>query len=133
MSAMIVDTSILVAVDVEEAAKPALIEATRGVELLAPASVHWEMGNAFSAMLKRNRITVAQAVAALAVYRLIPVRFLDVDLVESVRIADTAGLYAYDAYVLACARGTGCPVISLDRALLAAAKSLAIDILEVPY
>jgi predicted nucleic acid-binding protein len=132
MLAIVVDTSILVAVAVEEATKPALVAATRGAELLAPASVHWEMGNAFSAMLKHKRVTVAQAEAALAVYRLIPVRFVDVDLVEAIRIADAAGIYAYDAYILACSRGTGYPVMSLDRGLLAVAESLAIDIVEVP-
>jgi len=132
MSAIVVDTSILVAVAVEESTKPALIAATRGAELLAPASVHWEMGNAFSAMLKRRRVTVAQAEAAIAVYQLIPVRFLDVSLVEAIRISDAARIYAYDAYILACARGTGCPLMSLDRGLLAAAKSLAIDVVEVP-
>ena len=131
MWAIVVDTSILVAVAVEEATKPALIAATRGAELLAPASVHWEIGNAFSAMLKHNRVTVAQAEAALAVYQLIPVRFVDVDLVEAIRIADAAGIYAYDAYILACARGTGYPVMSLDRGLLTVAESLAIDVVEV--
>jgi len=46
-------------------------------------------------------------------------------------IVDAARIYAYDAYILACSRGTGCPVMSLDRGLLAAAKSLAIDVVEV--
>ncbi|RMF82102.1 MAG: toxin-antitoxin system, toxin component, PIN family protein [Nitrospirae bacterium] len=41
-------------------------------------------------------------------------------------------MLAYDADVLTCARKTGCPVMSLDRGLLAAAKSLAIDVVEVP-
>jgi predicted nucleic acid-binding protein len=93
--------------------------------------VHWEMGNAFSAMLKRNRVTVVQAEAALAAYQAIPVRFLDVDLIEAIRIASVAQIYAYDAYVLACARGTGYPVMSLDRGLLAAAETLALDTVEV--
>ena len=82
-------------------------------------------------MLKRNRVTVAQAEAALGGYRLIPVRFLDVDLVGAIRIASAVQIYAHDAYVLACSRGTGYPVMSSDRGLLAAAQSLAIDTVEV--
>jgi len=131
MPAIVVDTSILVAVASDEPTKPALIQATRGAELLAPASVHWEIGNAFSAMLKRDRVTLAQAEAALAAYQAIPVRFVDIDLVEAIRIAGAVRIYAYDAYVLACSRSTGCPVMSLDRGLLTAAEALAIDIVEV--
>jgi hypothetical protein len=52
---------------------------------------------------------------------------LDVDLVEAIRIAAAAPIYAYDAYVLACARATGYPVMSLDRGLLSVAESVAID------
>jgi predicted nucleic acid-binding protein len=47
----VVDTSVIIAVIVNEPSKPALIRATQGVDLLAPSSVHWEIANAFSAML----------------------------------------------------------------------------------
>jgi predicted nucleic acid-binding protein len=51
---IVVDTSVIVAVLVGEAHRAALIKATRASELLAPPSVHWEVGNAFSAMFKRG-------------------------------------------------------------------------------
>ena len=52
-----VDTSVIIAVIGNEPEKPALIAATQGYDLVAPRSLPWELGNAFSAMLKRNRIT----------------------------------------------------------------------------
>jgi lauroyl/myristoyl acyltransferase len=58
------------------------VNATRGVELIAPHSVHWEIGNALSAMFKRKLITLEKAQKALTIYRTILIHFLDVDVVE---------------------------------------------------
>ncbi len=62
---IVVDTSVIVAVIANEPEKTALIEMTRGSELVAPHSVHWEIGNAFSAMLRRKRLTSGEATRAL--------------------------------------------------------------------
>jgi uncharacterized protein with PIN domain len=47
---IVVDTSVIIAVITNEPHKPQLIDITREVDLLAPLSLHWEIGNAFSAM-----------------------------------------------------------------------------------
>ena len=52
-----IDTSALIAVIANEPQKNEIVRLTEGVKLCAPASVHWEIDNAFSAMLKRNRIS----------------------------------------------------------------------------
>ena len=51
---LIIDTSVIIAVLANEPIKKKLIKLTKNVELLAPKSVHWEIGNAFSAMLKKK-------------------------------------------------------------------------------
>ena len=128
---IVVDTSVVIAVIANEPEKTTLIELTRGAELIAPHSVHWEIGNAFSAMLKRKRISSDVALKALEVYRKIPIRFLDVELEESLKIADEQGIYAYDAYILRCAHRHRSPLISLDHNLIACAKNMGIQIKEV--
>jgi predicted nucleic acid-binding protein len=55
---IVVDTSVIIAVISNESQKDRLIELTKGADLVAPPSVHWEIGNAFSAMLKRGRLTL---------------------------------------------------------------------------
>ncbi len=50
---IVLDTSVIIAVIANEPEKRVLIRLTKGAELIAPQSVHWEIGNAFSAMLKR--------------------------------------------------------------------------------
>lgn len=127
-----VDTSIIIAVIANEPQKKAIIHATRGAELLAPKSLHWEVGNAFSAMLRRGRVEVDAVHAALELYQSIPIRRIEVDLAEAMDLAATTGLYAYDAYVLLCARSHRAPLLTLDRALERAAYSLSIPTLELP-
>ncbi len=129
---LIVDTSVIIAVLVDEPSRPGLIEATRGKALLAPASVHWEVGNAFTAMLKKGRATVEQALEALEAYGDIPIRFVDVPVAEAVELAGRFNLYAYDAYVLACARALRAPILSLDAGLVRVAREMSLAVEEVP-
>jgi predicted nucleic acid-binding protein len=126
-----IDTSAVIAVVGNESSKSALVEATRGASLLAPSSLHWEIGNAFSAMLRRRRLRLAQVHKALRAYAEIPIQFVDVDLADALTIAAELKLYAYDAYVLQCARLHRSPVLTLDDGLIRAAKQIALDVLEV--
>ncbi len=128
---IIIDTSALIAVVANEPSKPALVEATRGASLLTPTSVHWEIGNAFSAMLKRKRVRLTQVHKALNAYAEIPIRFVDVDLADALEIAAELKIYAYDAYVLECARIHRSPVLTLDAGLMRAAEKIGLDVLEV--
>jgi len=75
---IVVDTSVLVAVLTGEPEKPKLVQLTKGTDLLAPASVHWEIGNALAAMLKRKRIKENQIPLVLEAYNQIPIRFIDI-------------------------------------------------------
>jgi predicted nucleic acid-binding protein len=128
---LVADTSVIIAVIANEPEKAALIDLARGMELIAPHSVHWEIANAFSSMLKRKRINLDEAFAALEVYGKIPIKFLDVELEQSLRIADERGIYAYDAYIIRCAQKYRCPLVSLDQNLVNSAKSVGIQVKEI--
>jgi predicted nucleic acid-binding protein len=126
-----VDTSVLIAVIANEPEKEALIKATRGVDLIAPPSVHWEISNAFSAMIKRKVITLHQALQAIAVYHQIPLRFAEVELADSLQLAAELNIYAYDAYVLRCALKYNAPVLTLDKNLVRLADLKNIPVVKV--
>jgi len=127
---MAVDTSVIIAVIANEPEKEALIELTTGAALIAPHSVHWEIGNAFSATLRHDRITVAQAIQT-PLGQQIPIRFVEVELEESLKIAEALGIYAYDAYLIRCALKYKAPLLSLDRNLARAAKEMRARVVEV--
>lgn len=128
---LVVDTSVVIAVITNEAHKPTLVRLTEGADLIAPISLPLEIGNAFSAMFKRNRITLADAHMALAAYRQIPLQLTEVALEHALELAALLDVYAYDAYMIACARQQDCPLVTLDQGLRATAKRARIDLMEV--
>jgi predicted nucleic acid-binding protein len=131
MAEIVIDTSAVVAVILDAPEKVALIRMTEDVTLVAPASIHWEIGNALSAMIRRGRLIPQLAVRALESYRSIPIRFVDVDLGASLLIASEHRLYAYDAYLIECAKRRNAPLLTLDRALARVASKLSLDVMEV--
>lgn len=128
---IVLDTSAIIAVIADEPEKARLIELTKGATLVVPPSVKWEIGNAFSAMLKRSRITLEQAVDAIEVYHSISMETVEINLKDAMRLAGKYNTYAYDAYILQCAIEHGLPLISLDKNLVEIAKCENIQVIEV--
>jgi predicted nucleic acid-binding protein len=128
---VVIDTSALIAVLISEPERAGIVKATQGVDLVAPASVHWEVGNALSALLKRRRASLAQAQQALTAYSSIPIRLLDVDLALALEIASEHALYAYDAYLITCSLSQRAPLLTLDRGLARAATAAGTQLLEL--
>lgn len=127
----VVDASVIIAVIADEPEKENLIEITKGADLLAPASIHWEIGNAFSAMIKRKRITLEQAQKAIEIYNQIPIRFTEVELGETLEIVSEHGIYAYDAYLIRCAIKYKSALMTLDRKLAQVAQEMNVSVVEV--
>ncbi len=125
------DTSTVIAVIANEPEKPLLIAKSQGYDLIAPRSLYWEIGNAFSAMIKRGRITLEQAKAAIEIYEQIPINLINVDLKQALEIVDKHKVYAYDAYMIACALNRSCPLLTLDGGLAYAAKAAGVEVWEV--
>ena len=128
---IVIDTSILIAVLTNERHKKTIVEQTKNVNLVAPSSMHWEVGNAFSAMFKRDRITLDQAIHAISTYNQIPIKLIDVDLKIALNLSRRFNIYAYDAYFLVCAQKENAVLMSLDKKLLYVANELGIKIREV--
>jgi predicted nucleic acid-binding protein len=128
---VVVDASVLIAVITNEDEKEKLVAMTGEADLIAPLSVHWEIGNAFSSLLKRKRVTIDQALQAIEIYLQIPVRFVEIELTDSLELANEFGIYAYDAYLLRCAEKYRLPLLTLDNRLVQVAKEKKIQVLEV--
>ncbi len=126
-----IDTSALIAVIGNEKSKGEIIELTKGCSICAPLSVHWEIGNAFSAMFKRRKSSIELAKQALTAYREISIKFVDVPLEQTLEISHALNIYAYDAYIIQCAQQTTTPLLTLDNGLKIAAKQMGIRILEI--
>ena len=131
MQQITIDTSALVVVITNEASKGKIIEITKHCSLCAPHSVHWEIGNAFSAMFKRQRLTFDVAKQCLAAYQKIPIKFIDAPLERTLELCQQFNMYAYDAYLVQCAQQTSTSLLTLDRGLKSVAQAIGIVVHEV--
>ena len=128
---VVIDTSAILAVIGEQREKADLVRLTRGATLVAPASVHWEVGNALSSMFKGRAIRIDEALQLLEAYADIPIRMSEVSLKQAVELSARLNVYAYDAYVLACAINQGAQLLTLDGGLRDRAHELKLNVLEV--
>ena len=128
---IVIDTSALIAVIVGEPERNKIVEITAGNTLIGPGSIPWEIGNAFSAMFKRNRLPIKEAQKGLSIFSSIPLRYIEPDFIKVLHLSKETNMYAYDAYFLDCAIRHKAPLLTLDKKLKAAANKLNIDTLEV--
>jgi len=68
---------------------------------------------------------------ATEVYRCIPMRFAEVELEESLKLAAELNIYAYDAYLIRCALKYNAPLLSLDENLVRVAQAKGAKAVEV--
>ena len=128
---IVIDTSAIIAVIADEPERKRIIELTKGNTLIDPGSIPWEIGNAFSAMFKRKRLSLEEAKRGLEIFKRIPLRYIKPDFANALSISQKNNMYAYDAYFLDCALRQEAPLLTLDSKLHAVAKDLEIVILEI--
>ena len=130
-ASVVIDASAVIVVVTNEPHKPILVRLTEGVELLTPSSLPVEVGNAFSAMFKRRRISLGGAMSAVEAFQRIAIRLTPIDLGQAPDLSHRLGIYAYDAYLLACSLQHRSPLLTVDGGLREAARQVGVEVLEV--
>jgi predicted nucleic acid-binding protein len=128
---LVIDTSAVLAVLLDEPTRPALIDAAEGCFLIGAPSLPSEVGNALIAGFRRRRLSAEAVLGAWASYQTVRVRLAEINVRNALEIALEVGLYAYDAYVLETARAERRPLLTLDGALARAADRLGVKRVEV--
>jgi predicted nucleic acid-binding protein len=128
---IVIDASAILAVLLDEPEKQAVVEATVGSVVCAPASLRWEVGNAATAGVKRRRLTKERARQLIADFGQVTIRELAIDIGRAVDLGLELGIYAYDAYILEAARSSGFPLLALDGPIRRDAKRLGLSQVEL--
>ncbi len=128
---VVIDTSALLAVLMGEPERGVIIRITKNARLMAPYALHWEFGNALSAMMKKKRLRLEHLKSIVGNYLIIPLQFFEIDISAALEIAGERSIYAYDAYFLECARSSGAPLLTLDRDMMQLAIDMRLNLLEV--
>ena len=127
---IIADTNTFIAVALNEPEKDKIIQLTEGHDLIAPDVLPFEIGNALTAMMKKNALKKAEVESAWEIVQQIPVDLRHTDIKSALSIAIKFNLYAYDAYFLKCAENLRSPLLTLDLGMQRVAREMGITILE---
>lgn len=113
-----------------EPEKDWLIEVTSGHDLVAPAVLPYEIGNALSSLVRRDVIAERQLPAIWDATAEIPIELAPVNVRAALLLSGHFRIYAYDGYFLQCAIDSKLPLLSLDRGMQRVAKELNIEVME---
>jgi predicted nucleic acid-binding protein len=127
---IIADTNTFLAVALNEPEKKRIIQLTEGHDLIAPDVLPFEIGNALTAMMKKNSLKKKDVASAWEVVQQIPVDLRHTDIKSALRMAIKFNIYAYDAYFLECAENLRSPLLTLDIGMKRVAREIGITILE---
>ena len=127
----VIDTSAILAVLLDEPEKQAVVEATAGSVVCAPASLRWAVGNAATAGVKRHRLTTERARQLVSDFEQVRIRELAIDILRAVDLGLELGIYAYDAYILEAARSSRFPLLALDGPIRRNAEKLGLSLVEL--
>ncbi|MCJ7775353.1 MAG: type II toxin-antitoxin system VapC family toxin [Desulfobulbaceae bacterium] len=127
---VVADTNTFIAVALNEPEKELVFRLTEGCDLVAPEVLPFEIGNALTAMMKKNVLQANEVVLSWEIVQQIPVGLQRIDLKSALRIATKYNLYANDAYFLECAASLRSPLLTLDHGMKRIAREMRITVLE---
>ena len=127
---IIADTNTFIAVALNEPEKAKIIRLTEGHDLIAPDVLPFEIGNALTAMMKKNALKKEEVLSAWEIVQRIPVDLRPANIKSALDIALKFNLYAYDAYFLECAKNLRSPLLTLDLGMQRVAREIGIKIWE---
>ncbi len=127
---IVADTNTFIAVALNEPEKDMIIRLTEEHEVVAPEVLPFEIGNALTAMMKRNALEADEVVLAWDMVQHIPVDLRPIDIRAALDIATQYNIYAYDAYFLECAHNLRSPLLTLDGHMKEIAQKIGIQVME---
>ena len=127
---IVVDASIFIAVLINEPTKKWIVSKTHSADVLAPHSLRFEIANALSKLVRRDLLAPELAQTAWSMSLGMPVQLKQIDIGAALRIASSLKIYAYDGFMLQCAREASAPLLTLDKRLRKEALGLGIVVLE---
>ena len=127
---VLIDASAIMPILINEPEKSNIVNASRNCELLAPSILPYEIGNALTRLKKRQILNEKQIIAVFKDFKKIPLRLLEVNIEDALKIACKYAIYAYDAYYLEIACRLNLPILTLDEPMKKIAFDLGLKVLE---
>ena len=127
---ILLDASAVMAIILNEPNRGKVVSLTENAILLSPEVISYEIGNALTNLMHKQKITEEELFEAFRNFTSIPIRNIKVDIEKALKIACKYKIHAYDAYYLETAGRLKLPLITFDRSMKNIGWDLKIDILE---
>ena len=127
----VVDASAMGALIFAEPDAETVADGLTGGVLAAPALLWFEMANVCRKKLERYPDRRAELLEAFELSQRIPVRLIEVDLLQVVYLAEETGLTAYDASYLWLTRNIDGTLVTLDRMMKNAAVQVNVKAWDI--
>ncbi|MDR0910278.1 MAG: type II toxin-antitoxin system VapC family toxin [Spirochaetaceae bacterium] len=125
-NSLVIDASAIMGILLDEPAKASIVKSAEGCDISAPSIMPFEVANALSREIRRNRITVEQSREAFRIYKTIPINKVKINYESTLEICYAQKTYAYDAAYIDLALRLRAPLLTLDDNMRRIAKSLNI-------
>ncbi|GHU12842.1 hypothetical protein FACS1894161_1910 [Spirochaetia bacterium] len=126
---MILDASAIMAIIVKEPEREKVIELTKGVKIVSPNMVSYEIANGLTKMMKKKVIEKERMLNAFEYYKRTPIKQIEINIEKALEIAWNYKIYAYDACYLESAKRLGLPLLTFDDNMARVGKEVGISIL----
>jgi predicted nucleic acid-binding protein len=113
----VVDASALVALLFDEPSQTAVVQALTGARLFAPALLETEVANACLKKIRARPAERGALLEAFALFSSLSITPGEVDVAETLALAERTKLTVYDASYLWLARALGAELVTLDERL----------------
>jgi predicted nucleic acid-binding protein len=127
---ILIDASVIMAFVIDEPEKDIAIKLTKDATLLAPEVIPYEIGNALTRVYKKHILDELGIIKAYTTYKEIPLKLIEVDIENALRLACKYTIYAYDSYYLETAKRLNIPLLTFDRKMKRIAQDMKLTILE---
>jgi predicted nucleic acid-binding protein len=127
---ILIDASVIISFVIDEPEKEMAIKLTKNCTLLSPLIIPYEIGNALARLHKRHILDKDRMIAAYSVFKKIPLKTMEVDIEEALKIAYKYNIYAYDAYYLETAKRLKLPLLTFDGPMKKVADDMRLEIVE---
>ena len=128
---MTIDTSAIIAVMTSEPTRRSVERVIRRSRMIAPPSLHWEVGNGLANYMNKKGASLDSALAGWRTFERMNVQPLEIDFFLALKLAQQLRIYAYDAYIIQCAIQHKTPLLTLDNRMRACAKVLNLELIGI--
>ena len=126
---IVIDASCILEFLLTQSNKTNIVKTIGTANLLAPACLPYEIGNAISKLIKRKLLSVRDGVSVYHEFAKIPIRIIEPDIPNAIVLSGETKSYAYDSYYVSLAKQFGTPLFTLDEKMKSNAKTAGVKCL----